>query len=220
MRLGCLGCLVVGVAVTAVGIAAAGVIFLSSNILAEPDNVRAVPFTKADGYRAQQKFYEVLLRQSRRSTRVDPIVLSERELNAFLSSHLEETAGLPLSPLSVALLPHNVVELRGRTVLKHLMQGVPFAQLTPYLPQNRAEQLVWVRVRGQIEMDRDPIRPTGGHGQLEVTEFALGTQPIGAWVLKLMLGQVGRTILRWQVPRVVQSLETEDGRLIVRTTIP
>jgi hypothetical protein len=220
MRLGCLGCLVVGVAVAAVGIAAAGVILLSANIVAEPDDIRALPFTKADGYRAQQKLYEIALRQSRRSARVDPIVLSERELSAFLASHLEETARLPLAPLSVVLLPHNVVELRGRTVLKHLLQGVPFAQLAPYLPQGRAEQPVWVRIRGRVELERDPIRPTSGSGQLQVTEVALGTQPIGAWVLKLVLGKTGLRVLRWQVPRIVSEVSTEDGRLIVRTTPP
>jgi hypothetical protein len=219
MRLGCLGCLLVGVALAAVGIAAAGVIFLSSNIFAEPDDVRTVPFTKADGYRAQQKLYEIVRRQNRRSSRVDPIVLSERELNAFLASHLEDAAALPLSPLSVALFPDNVIELRGRTALKHLTQGVPFAQLAPYLPHGQAEQPVWVRVRGQVKLDRDPLRPTG-QGRLEVTEFALGTQPIGAWVLKLILGQAGRTVLRWQVPRVVEDVAIEGGRLIVRTTAP
>jgi hypothetical protein len=220
MRLGCLGCLVVGVALAAVGIAAAGVVFLSANIFAEPDDVQVVPFTKADGYRAQQKLYEILLRQGRRSARVDPIVLSERELNAFLASHLEETAGLPLSPLTVTLHPDNVLELRGRTMLKHLMQGVPFPQLLPYLPGDRAEQPVWVRVRGRVRVERDRLRPTTSYGQLEVTEFALGTQPIGAWVLKLILGQTGRALLRWQTPRVVEDIATDDGRLIVRTTAP
>lgn len=220
MRLGCLGCLLVGVALTLVGIAAAGVIFLSSNIFAEPDDVPAVNYTRADGFRAQQKLYEVLLRDGHRSGRQDPIVLTEVELNAFLARHLEEAAGLPLAPVAVSILPNDVVELRGRTVLKNLMQGIPFAQLAPYLPQRRAELPVWVRVRGQIKFEPGAPRREREYAQLDVTDFALGTQPIGAWVLKLMLGQASRTLLRWPIPNAVQGITTEDGRLVVRASPP
>ena len=218
MRLGCVGCLLVILAIVIFGVAAAGFVFFSANIFDEPE-VQAQPSTASDGYRAQQKLYEIVLRDGRRSTRVDPIVFSERELNAFLSRHLIDTADLSFSPVSVALLPDNTVEFRGRTVLRNLLKGAPFAQIAPYLPKGRVDRPVWVLLRGHLRLERGTVRRDREYGRVEVTEFALGTQPIGAWVLKLMLGQV-QNVLRWQVPRVVQSITVEEGRLVIRTAAP
>jgi hypothetical protein len=219
MRLGCVGCLLVLLVIVIFGVAAAGAIFFSANIFDEPE-VRVQPFTTADGFRAQQKLYEIVLRDGERSGRTDPIVFSEPELNAFLARHLIDTVGLSFSPISVVLLPDSMIEVRGRTVLRNLMQGIPFAQLAPYLPRGRADQPVWVRVRGQIELERGTVRRDRQFGRFTVSEFALGTQPIGAWVLTFMLGQTGRHLLRFPVPTVVQSVAVDDGHLIVRTGPP
>lgn len=216
MRLGCVGCLLVVLVIVIFGVAAAGAVFFSANIFDEPE-VQITPFTTSDGYRAQQKLYEIVLRDAKRSSRADPIVFSERELNAFLSRHLMDAAELSFSPISVALLPDNTIEFRGRTVLKNLMQGIPFAQIVPYLPRTRVDQPVWVRVRGRLKLERGAVRREREYGRLEVTEFALGTQPIGAWVLTLMLGRAGQNALQWQVPSVVESIRVEDGRLVIRT---
>ena len=218
MRLGCVGCLLVILAIVIFGVAAAGFVFFSANIFDEPE-VQAQPSTASDGYRAQQKFYEIVLRDGRHSSRVDPIVFSERELNAFLSGHLIDTADLSFSPVSVALLPDNTVEFRGRTMLRNLLKGAPFAQIAPYLPKGRVDRPVWVLLRGHLRLERGTVRRDREYGRVEVAEFALGTQPIGAWVLKLMLGQV-QNVLRWQVPRVVQSITVEEGRLVIRTAAP
>src|SRR5437879_9626078 len=111
MRLGCVGCLLVVLALVIFGVAAAGAVFFSVNICDEPE-VQIQPFTTADGYRAQQKLYEIVLRESERSGRADPITFTERELNAFLSRHLIDAAGLSFSPISVALLPDKTIEFR------------------------------------------------------------------------------------------------------------
>lgn len=216
MRLGCVGCLLVILLIVIFGVAAAGAVFFSANIFDEPE-VQIQPFTTADGYRAQQKLYELVLRDGQRSSRVDPIVFTERELNAFLSRHLIDAADLQFAPLSVSLLPDNTIEFRGKTLLRNLMQGIPFAQIAPYLPKSRVDQPVWVRVRGRLKIERGTVRREREYGQLDVNEFALGTQPIGAWVLTLMLGQAGQRALRWQVPAVVQSVTVEEGRLVIRT---
>jgi hypothetical protein len=216
MRLGCVGCLLLILVGVVFGVAAAGAVFFSANIFDEPE-VQVTPFTSADGYRVQQKLYEIVLRDGQRSSRTDPVVFSERELNAFLSRHLMDAGGLSFSPLSVVLLPDNAVEFRGRTLLRNLMQGVPFAQLAPYLPSGRANQPVWVRVRGTIKLERGTVQRDREYGRFDIAEFALGTQPIGAWVLKFMLGGVSQTVLRWPVPSVVKTLTVEDGRLVVQT---
>src|SRR4029434_2249647 len=95
-------------------VAAAGFFFLSGNMATAPD-VQPSRFTRSDGFSAQRKLYELVLRESGRSTRTDPVVLSEAEVNAFLANHLEEAAGLPFSPL-VVRFAGGQLELRGQTV--------------------------------------------------------------------------------------------------------
>jgi hypothetical protein len=40
---------------------------------------------------------------------------------------------------------------------------------------------------------------------------------VPAWLLSLMLGPRGASLLRWQVPGVVDRLEIGEGHLTVRT---
>ena len=98
MKLGCFGCLLLIVAILVIVVVGLGMIFLSTNIFSAPE-IRPVSFTRQDGYAAQQKLFEVASRQIGRSTRRDPIILSEPEVNAFLSKHLEQIWS-PLFPRS------------------------------------------------------------------------------------------------------------------------
>jgi len=77
MRLGCVGCLLFILIALILGIAVAGVLFFSANIFGDLD-IQAPPFTSSDGFRAQQKLYEIILRAGGRSSRRDPIILTER----------------------------------------------------------------------------------------------------------------------------------------------
>src|SRR5438552_2866867 len=157
MRVGCVGCLLVILIAAILGIAAAGALFFSANIFEDLD-IQAPPFTLGDGYRAQQKLYEIILREGQKSSRRDPVGLSERELNAFLSRHLLESASLSFSRLSVLLLSDNSVEFRGRTELRNLLKGFPFAQIAPYLPPGKLDEPVWIRVSGRLKMERGAVR--------------------------------------------------------------
>jgi hypothetical protein len=216
MRLGCVGALLILLGIVIVGVAAGGALFFSANIFDEPE-VRTQSFSPADGYRAQHKLYEIVLRGGQRSERTDPIVFTEQELNAFLSRHLIDAAHLAFSPISVGLLPDASIEFRGRTTLRNLMQGFPFAQLVSALPRGSADQPLWVRVRGQLRLEQGTLHRDRAYGRFEVSDFALGTQPIGPWVLDLMLGHAGREVFHWPVPSVVRSISVEEGRLVVRT---
>ncbi len=219
MRLGCIGCLVIILAIVVLGVAAAGALFFSANIVADPE-IRVPQITSSDGYRAQQKLYELVLRDDRRSSRIDPIVFTERELNAFLSRHLVDAADLPFSPISVVLLSDNTIEFRGRTALRNLLQGIPASLVASFIPKGRIDQPVWVRVRGEIRLERGTVRRGREYGRFDVSEFALGTQPIGAWILTVMLGQAQQHVLRWPIPSVVRSITVEEGHLVVRTAAP
>jgi hypothetical protein len=215
MRLGCLGCLFLIIVLVAILVAVAGAIFLSFNVFDAPD-MRPIVSSRGDGYSAQRKLYEVALRQSGLSSRKDPIVLTEREANAFLTNHLAEVAGLSFSGLSVQFIEGQVV-IHGQTPLRNLLQGPPFAQLLSFLPESRLDQPVWVTVRGAIELEPRPPRAGLRHGRLVVADFALGKQPVAAFLLYVMMGPAGGALLRWQVPAVVEAIDLESRQLVIRT---
>jgi hypothetical protein len=211
MKLGCFGCLVLIVAILIIVVVGLGIIFLSTNIFSGPE-VRAVTFTKNDGYAAQQKLFEVASRQSGRSSRRDPITITEPEANAFLSRHLEQS-GLPLSPIVVRFSKGEILA-QGQTAFRNLLKGAPFAQLAPYLSSTRLDEPVWVTVGGRIK-----IEGTGNsrHGSLEVSEFALGKQHLGSILLLLLMGPSGGGLFQWPVPAVVDEIRVGDGQLSIVT---
>lgn len=215
MKIGCFGCLTLVVAVLVVVVGAAGFVFLSGNLLEAPEFL-PTRFTRGDGFSAQQKLYEVVLRQSGRSNRQDDVVLTEQEVNAFLANHLAEAADLPFNPLSVKFVP-GLIEVRGRTPLRNLLQGPPFPQLLPYVPAERIDRPIWVTVRGGIVIEPGQAGSTRGYARVDLAEFSIGKQPVGSWLLSFMLGSTGSRLLRWQVPAVVHDVRLEEGRAIVRT---
>lgn len=208
---GCLGCVVVIVAIMVILVVGLGVVLLSTTIFTPPE-VRPVSFTKNDGYAAQQKLFEVASRQSGRSGRRDPITITEAEANAFLSRHLDQS-GLPLSPLVVRLAKGEILA-QGQTAFRNLLKGPPFAQIAPYLSTKRLDELVWVTVGGRIK-----IEGTGNsrHGSVEVTQFALGKQQLGSIVLLLLMGPSGGGLLQWPVPAVVDEVRVGEGQLSITT---
>jgi len=215
MRIGCFGCLTLTVIILVVVVSAAGFLFLSGNMAAAPE-FSQTRFTRSDGFSAQQKLYEIVLRQSGRSHRQDAVVLTEQEINAFLANHLADTADLPFNPLSVKLT-RGLIEVRGQTALRNLLQGPPLAEILPYLPAERLERSVWVTVKGRIVLEPGPAGGSRSHGKVSLTEFALGKQPVGTWLLPFMLGSAGGRLLRWQVPAVVQDITIEEGRAVIST---
>jgi hypothetical protein len=145
----------------------------------------------------------------------DPVVPSGKG-RAFLANHLAESADLPFSPL-VVRFAGGQMELKGQTVLRHLLQGPPFPQFMRYLPAERLDQPVWVTVRGRFVIEHPRSKTGRTYARVDVTEFALGKQPVGRWLLWLMLGQTGWKLLRFQVPAVVDSVQIDERRAVIRT---
>jgi hypothetical protein len=208
---GCFGCVVVIVAILVILVVGLGAVLLSTTIFTPPE-VRPVSFTKNDGYAAQQKLFEVVSRQSGRSSRRDPLTITEPEANAFLSRHLEQS-GLPLSPIVVRFAKGEILA-QGRTAFRNLLKGPPFAQVAPYLSTKRLDEPVWVTVRGRIK-----IEGTGNsrYGSVEVSQFALGTQNLGSVVLLLLMGPSGGGLLQWPVPAVIDQVRVGEGQLSITT---
>jgi hypothetical protein len=209
---GCFGCVALIVVILVIAVVGLGALFLSTNIFSPPE-VKSVPFTKNDGHSAQQKLFEVALRQSGRSSRRDPLIITEPEANAFLSRHLEQS-GLPLSPIVVRFANGEMVA-QGQTAFRNLLKGVPFRQIAPYLPTKRLDEPVWVTVGGRIKVEGTGKSRTGS---LEVTQFALGKQPLGSILLLLLMGPSAGGLLQWPVPAVVDQIRVGEGQLSITTT--
>ena len=214
MRLGCFGCFLVIVAGLAAVVVIGGVLFLSTNIFGTPD-LKPVSYSKADGYTAQQKLFEITQRQAGRSTRRDPVVLSEREVNAFLAHHLTEVAGVPVGSLTVRLSRGQFIA-QGRTTLRYLLSTPAFSYILKYVPESRLSQPVWVTVKGRVGVE-DGVAGASRSGSVTVTDLTLGRQPLHSLLLYAVLGPSGRGLFRWSVPGVVESLQLEDGQVIVHT---
>jgi hypothetical protein len=190
------------------------VVFLSTNLLSAPQG-RPVPFSKGDGYATQQKLFEVALRQSGRSSRRDPIVITEPEANAFLARHLDQ-AGVPLSPI-VVRVAGGYLTAQGQTALRNLFKGPPFAQILPYISDKRLDQLVWVTVRARIRVEGGFGAGSSRYGNVEVIDFVLGKQPLGSFLLSILMGPSGGGLLHWQVPSVVDDIQIREGQLVITT---
>ena len=214
MKFGCFGCLFLGVGILLVLVLVAGVLFLSGNIFMSPD-ARPVSFTKADGYAAQQKLYEVILRQTGQSTRKDPITLTEREASAFLSRHLGETERVPLSKLTVRFDVDEFVA-QGETPLRTLVQNPIFSYLIPQTLAKHLDQPIWVTVRGKIAIQTSSVG-TKQYGIVKVTELILGRQPVSPLLLYVTMGPSGGGLFEWPVPGSVDSVQIQKGQAIIRT---
>jgi len=207
MKIGCFALLTLLLMLALVVVGGAAALFMGGAMFETPKTFPQT-HTSSDAYRVQDKLFELVLRGSGRSSRQDPIVLTDQELSAFLATYLERAEGIPLSPLMVRLYPETV-EMQGRTALKNLFRGFPAYFLPDYLPASTMDRRVWVTVRGSIGVGQEK---GGKYGRLEVKEFSLGNQDIGPWLLSLL---VGRERLRWQMPAVVETIQVQDGRMVI-----
>jgi hypothetical protein len=215
MRSGCLGCLAVLLLLGVAGLAVAAFFFMAGNIFHIPD-VRAPAVSRAEGFAAQQKLFEIAARQAGRSSRQEPVVLTEREINSFLANHLAESGGVPIDPI-ITRLTRGYFEVQGRTLFRHLLQRWPLAQLAPYLPTSRLDAPVWITLRGTISVEPAAPGSTRTVARVRFTDLTLGKQPVPPSLLTFLMGQTASRLSEFPVPAVVEGAQIEDGRLIIRT---
>src|SRR3990172_3383335 len=180
MRLGCLGCL------TFLALLAAGVggVWIGARTLQEPALATAET-SAADGVRAQQKILEIAHGKTESTGRV---VLTEREVNAFLARHLAGAADLPLTGIAV--------RLRGDGVV-----GAPLlSTLAGLAPAGWLERPVWLHVGARPRIEPPATRGGRRHLYLDVERFAVGRQRLPVALVKLSLDPGGLRILAWAPP--------------------
>jgi len=214
MRLGCLGCLgsILGLALLACLVG--GAVWAWSGLYAAPPLLSPDP-GKADPAALSRKLTEIGLRSTGRSTRTEPLVLSEAEVASLVSARLAD-ADLQLALVAVRLRSDRV-SAQGRLPLGTLLQDSPMAWMGSVVPRSTLGAPIWLTLTGLVEVEAPsgPRRPR--HAEARLLTACLGRVPVPGWLLPVMLGPRGASVLRWQVPGAVDRLEVGEGRITVRT---
>lgn len=221
MRLGCSGCLgsILLIATLIAGIVGTGWMVLRA--LQDPD-LPTVTITAEDDARAQHKLYDLVRRENAGADKPErePVVLTEAEVNAFLSRHLATTAELPLEEIRARLPGRGLVELAGRVPLGSLLGEWPLSGLGTVLPSRWLAHRVWLQLRAQVRIE--PGFPDGRrrYVRLDVDRFAVGQQRLPVVLLRLVLDPAALRLLRWRLAGSVDAISVEPGRVIIRTPSP
>src|SRR5262245_34608581 len=127
--MGCGGCssTILGLVAVSAVVAAGG--WTLTRTLAAPV-IEASHVTREDGVRAQQKIVDLTLHRGRR----DPVLLTEAEVNAFVSRHLDP-AELPLGDPVIRLRDDDTLEVIGTVALGRLVRESPVGTLANILPR-------------------------------------------------------------------------------------
>ena len=196
------------VAVLVVGlVAAAGGYFVVKSL--EAPGVVSPRFTRDDDMRAQQKIVDLVRRRARDAT----VVLTESELNAFVSRHLDPD-DLPLRDTALRLLGDDRVELFGTTPVGRLMRESPLAALAPAVPSGWLARPVWLTITAHTTIASEPRRVL----RLDVQRLVIGRQRVPGIVLRLLLDPSSLRLMRITLPPEVRTLRIEHGRVLIETT--
>jgi hypothetical protein len=214
MRLGCLGCLGTAIGLIAILCLAVGALWTWNGLYGVPALLPST-LNKADPALVERKLAEIGLRGSGRSARSEPLVLSEAEVTTLVSGHVAD-AGLRLAPVAVSLRSDRI-SVQGRVPLDALIRDSPMAWVGSVLPGSTLASPVWVTLSGRVELAAPSGPRRARYAEATLVSARLGRIPAPTWLLGLMLGSRGASLLRWQVPGVVDRLEVGEGRITVRT---
>lgn len=173
----------------------------------------SVEATRADGLSAQQKLYDLVARGG--SARRPDTVLSEPEVEAFLTRHLGEAAELPLGGLRVRLPRRDTVDLAGVVPLRAPLRELGVATAVDVLPGRWGDRPVWLRLRAAPRVETAPSGRR--YLRFDVSRLYVGRQRVPAFVLRLLLSPTALRLLRWPLPDRVDQVTVEPGRVVIRT---
>lgn len=163
------------------------------------------------GLHVQSVLAQLLLREAGLSSRQEPLVLTAPEVNAFLVAHVQ-VRDAPVWPVRVQL-EGDGVELGGATTLARLITSAVGSGLAGVVPGSVGERPIWIAARGQI------VVSSGGRTEFQAHAGTIGRQSVPVALLWRVVG--GRPpALVWRMPRVVDRVDIEPGRLVIHTRRP
>jgi hypothetical protein len=179
----------------------------TSRALRDP-GVRSIRSTAEDAARAQQKLFR-LVRGSAR----DPVVLSEAEVNAFVSRNVD-LRDLPFDEPLVFLREGDVVEIVGQIPLGRLLAESPVWPVSGLLPERWSGWPVWLQVTSRVTFEREP-RP---RLRLDPRRVTVGQQRVPAVALRILVEPARLRFVRITLPDSVADVRTQSGRVVIRPT--
>jgi len=203
------GCAVIVATIAVVCGMAAGSLWIGSRMLQEPE-VPVAAGTAEDGVRGQQKIYAIIRGAGRAIGRTRQVVLSEPELNAFLSRHLAEVATIPFGPGAVRLVGDGIIEFKGQVPLRHVLA------ITNLLPATWLEQPVWLHLWARASLEVGAARGQRRYLRLDIERLALGRQPLPGVLPLLLLNPVILNQLRLRIPETVEAITIETRMVVIR----
>lgn len=183
---------------------------LAARMLGQPD-LTPPPPDQAASFRVQHVLAELLLRQGGVSGRREPLAVTAPELNAFLARHVESRR-LAVRPL-VVRLEDGWLELMGRTSVGDALAGSVVGALGAVLPKAVLDLDLWLVTRGRLQVQE-------GEGAVVVDAARIGRQPVPPRWVWAVLGIRPDELLTWRMPRVVDHVAVEPGRLVIHTRAP
>ena len=175
--------------------------------LQDPGDV-TVASTAEDAARAQQKLFRLVRGAARES-----VVLSEAEVNAFVSRNVDPR-DLPFARPTIFLRAHDVVELAGRLPVGRLLSESPVALITNLLPSAWLARQVSLRLAAHAEFEVEPRRQL----RLDVQEVILGQQRLPTFTLRLLFEPASLRFVRIVLPDTVADVRIESGRAVIQPT--
>lgn len=212
MRSGC--AVAFGVAIAAVVLGGAAV-WVGSRLVQEPD-VTAASGSSEDGIRGQQKIFDIARGGAGRA-RGGPhsVVMSEAELNGFLSKNLVEVAKMPVTVRAVRLAGDGIVEFKGLLSLRDVLSASPVASLVPSAWLDRQ---VWVHLTARASLEVGATRSQRRYLRFDLQRFAIGRQALPGFFRWLLPSPGLQGLLRWRMPDSVESITIESGTAVIRTS--
>jgi hypothetical protein len=206
VRVGCGGCLTSLVILGFLAIVGTSV-WGTSRALQDPAIATVAP-TAEDAARAQQKLARLVRGAAR-----EQVVLSEAELNAFVSRNVDRR-DLPFDQPLIFLHDGEVLEIVGQIPLGRLLAESPLGLLAGLLPERWSARPVWLRVASRARFDRDP-RP---QLRLDVRRVTLGQQRVPAIALRVLFDPARLRFVRVKLPDTVGDVRIQTGRAVIRPT--
>lgn len=212
MRSGC--AVVLGVAFAAVVLGGAS-LWVGSRLVQEPE-VAAVVGSPEDGSRGQQKIFD-LARGGAGRARGAPraVVLSEAELNSFLSRNLVEVAKMPITVRAVRLAGDGVVEFKGLVALRDVLSASPVASLAP---RAWLERQVWLHLTARASLEVGTTRSRRRYLRFDLQHVAIGRQALPGFFRWLLPSPGIQGLLSWRMPDSVESITIESGTVVIKTS--
>jgi len=190
-------------------------LWAGSRLAQEPD-VPVAQGSAEDGARAQQKIFDLLRGEAPKARgRPHEVVLTEAEINRFLSRNLIEAAGMPVVVRAVRLAGDGVVEFKGSLPLRDVMSAAPVASLLPSVWLDRP---CWLHLEAKASLEVGAGRKQRRYLRLDVQRFAIGRQRLPRTLLRLLAGPRVQELLRWRMPESVEGLTIDPGALVIKTS--